>query len=313
MGMNRFLPMVVVSIFISGFCHAQTSAGQSALASPAPSQPAISIIDDTEATRSANSEGVVDPASLLPDLPPLPHDKATLIGGTIERLDRVRDELTIRVFGGDRMKVDFDPRTDIYQNGEPATVADLRQGDRVYVDTVLNGNTVFARSIRLRTASSATGESEGRVLAYRPDKGELTLRDALSPRSIKVRLDSSTEVTRNGKRVAANLVPGTLVSVRFGAEAKGRDLAREISILAVPGESFTFSGTVTSLDLRTGLLVITSRERRQYEIFLDPQAINVDSDLRPGAQVTALTRFDGSRYVARQVTLNAAANPPQQP
>ena len=57
---------------------------------------------------------MADPASLLPDLPPVPRAKATLIGGTVERLDRVRERVTVRVFGGGRMSVLYDPRTRVY-------------------------------------------------------------------------------------------------------------------------------------------------------------------------------------------------------
>src|SRR5690348_2165945 len=152
----------------------------------APSQPAASAMVSPEAESnikplpsttpdlSADADIVTDPASLLPDLPPVPPAKATLVGGTIEKLDRVRDQITVSVFGGGRMKVLIDPRTRILLAGTTtASISDLRQGQRVYVDTILDGNTVFARSIRLK-ASATVGESQGTVLKYRPDRGELT-------------------------------------------------------------------------------------------------------------------------------------------
>src|SRR5579871_2631114 len=146
------------------------------VASPAiqPIQPGTpSITEDAD-----DSAVVADPASLLPDLPRVPRRNATLVGGTLEHLDRVRDAMTIRVFGGGRVNALFDPRTKVYRGGKEVTIADLRQGERVYLDTILDGTTVFARAIRLNAAPAA-GESQGVVLKYR--NGELTFRDGLSP------------------------------------------------------------------------------------------------------------------------------------
>ena len=301
----------VFSVF--AYSQAPSQSGLAASDSATASSQSITVLDDDAADSGhvSDADVALDPASLLPDLPALPHDRATLIGGTIDRLDRVRDELTLRVFGGNRMKVDFDPRTRIYQNGAPATVADLHQGDRVYVDTILNGDEVFARSIRLRNAQ-ATGESQGIVLSYHPGK-QLTMRDALSPHSVEVRLTPSTQVIKGGKAVPASyLGSGDLVAVQFGAQGNGHAVAQKISILARPGENFTFSGTVTTLDLRTGLLVLTSTERKQYEVYIDAGSLNVDDNLRPGADVTVITQFDGKHYVVRRISVNEAVNAPAQ-
>src|SRR6202162_3992782 len=99
------------------------------------------------------------PALPLPDPPTLPRAKATLIGGTVERLDRVRDQVTVRVFGGGRMNILFDPRTRVYQGRAQGTPADPRVGERVYLDTILDGDTVFAGRIRLQHVQ-AVGESQ---------------------------------------------------------------------------------------------------------------------------------------------------------
>ena len=85
-----------------------------------------------------------------------------------------------------------------------------------------------------------------------------------------------------------------------------RDL-RQISILAVPGSDFTFGGEVVSLDLHIGLLVLkSSSDHKTYEIYLDPAVITIDDRLRSGADVTTVANFDGSRYVARSLTVNSA-------
>jgi hypothetical protein len=38
---------------------------------------------------------------------------------------------------------------------------------------------------------------------------------------------------------------------------------------------------------------------------MDPSVIAVDDLLHPGADVTAVAKFDGSRYVARSLTVNS--------
>ena len=247
----------------------------------------------------------VDPSSLLPDLPPVPRANATLVGGTIAKLDRVRDRVVVSVFGGGQMTVLFDPRTNVYRSGKQATLADLQQGDRIYLDTILDGTKVFARTIRLG-APTSSGESQGVVVKYRPERNELTLRDSLSPNSVRVRLDSSTRFTQDGKTVPVNtLSAGTLVSITFAPEDNGHSLARQVSILARPGQHFTFSGQVVHIDLRTGLLVVkSSTDNKTYDIYMSPSA-NPDENLHNGATVTAITDYDGSRYVARNLTINS--------
>lgn len=285
--------------------HGQVTPYQSVPTSP----PARSLADDASPARNA-SEGAFDPAILLPNLPALRPAKSTLIGGTVERLDRVQDRLTVLVFGGGTMKIMFDPRTHIYRDGKPASASDLRRGDHVYIDTILDKDKVFALNIRLKRSAS-TGESQGVVLSYRADRGELTMRDMLSPHAFTVRLGPSTRIVKGDRSASANeIVPGTLVNVKLGAPQKGHAWAQEISVLAVPGTNFTFAGQVTSLDLRIGLLVLTSTtDRKTYEIYFDSGVLAINDNVRPGVDVTVLTRFEGNRYVARSLTIVPSSEP----
>ena len=270
-----------------------------ASASAATIEPGTNVAVDTT---PEVSDAAVNPASLLPSPPALSRTKVSLIGGTVYKLDRIRDQFTIQVFGGGKMKIYFDPRTHIYKDGGEASVADLRRGDRVSIDTILDGSTVFARTIRLKGA--AGGEGQGIVVSYREDKGELQIRDALSPVPLKLHLTNKTRVVDHGKPASANaLMRGTLVSVTFGSAKDGRAVADEISVLATPGASFTFVGQISALDLSTGLLVLTSAtDGKTYEIYLDPSLSG--ENLRQSSQVTVNTRFDGSRYVAQNLTVN---------
>jgi hypothetical protein len=311
--MSRFywttiLGMAVVSSMLVGMADGQAI---QAVVSSTANNPGTNDAAPTHSNESVQpieetNEIVLDPASLLPDLPALRPAKASLIGGTISKLDRVRDQVTVQVFGGGKMQIAFDTRTHIYNNGALGSTSDLRKGDRIYIDTVLDGSTIFAKTIRLTTNTSA-GESQGVVIGYRADKGELELRDLLSPRPLKIRLTSQTKIVEGDHTASASkLSQGTLVAVKFGAQQNGSDVASEVSILAIPGASFTFVGTVTAVDLRLGLLVLSSSvDHKTYEVSLDPALLPTDDGLRPGAGVTVLSRFDGTRYVARTVTVNS--------
>ncbi len=286
--------------------HGQAVPSQSVVSSPAASPAASPTPTETAQPVAETPDTDLDPASLLPDLPALPKAKTTLIGGTVDRLDRVRDQVTVQVFGGGKIKIFFDTRTHVYRDGAAASFSDLRPGDRVYLDTILDGNMVFARNVRLKTTAAA-GESQGTVMSYRRDKGELVLRDALSPQPLKILVSADTHVAYEDRSISASdLAPGTLVAVKFGSRQDGRDVAQQVSVLAVPGSSFTFAGQVTGLDLRTGVVVLTSSiDGKSYEIYLDPSVTAVDDSLRQAADVTIQTRFDGGRYVARSITVNS--------
>ena len=261
-----------------------------------------SITEDTEV--SEDSAITVDPATLLPALPPVPKANATMIGGTVDRIDRVRDRITVRVFGGGKENFLFDPRTQVYRGGQAATVADVREGEGIYLDTILDGSDVFARSIRL-TGAHATGTGQGVVLKLRNDRGELTVRDALSPNPIDVRINASTKVTQGDRTVPiSTLVRGSLISMRFSSGHGEPNTVTEISILAQPGTEYTFSGQVVHIDLRSGLIVLnSSTDHKTYEVYL-PSSTAPDENLHPGAAVTAVTNFDGERYVVRNLRFN---------
>ena len=301
--------MIFVASLLSTAAPGQVSSQQtaSAMVSPNSSAPDGTIEPRKPSITDDNAEDsiTVDPSNLLPDLPPVPRANATLVGGTIAKLDRVRDRVVVRVFGGGDMAILFDPRTIVFREGKESSITDLRQGDRIYLDTILDGDTVFARTIRLGGAR-ASGESQGVVVKYRPERNELTLRDSLSPKSVQVHLNSNTRVLQNGTQVSPNVLsPGSLVSITFSAEGDGHNTAREVSVLALPGQHFTFSGSVVHIDLRTGLLVVkSSTDNKTYDIYLGP-SITPDEQLHPGATVTAITDYDGTRYVARNLTISS--------
>jgi hypothetical protein len=279
-----------------------TSAPRSTPPSSAKTSPAIkpgdALADTPEITLASPGP--------LPDLPPASsHNKVSLIGGTVEKLDLVKDEFTVQVFGGGKLNIYFDPRSHIYSNGSEASISSLRVGDRVSIDTMLDGGNIFARTIRLKGPTNG-GESQGVVVSYAASSGQLILRDRISPQPLRLRITPQTRVIEAGHSASiSQLVNGTLVAVKFDPQNNGRDVAKEISILAIPGTTFTFVGEVTGLDLSTGLLVMTSAtDGKSYEIYLGPSAVTARDKLRQAVNVTVLTRFDGNRYVAQNVTVN---------
>jgi hypothetical protein len=249
-----------------------------------------------------------------PDLPPMPRGKSTVIGGSIRTVDRVRDQLTLNVFGGRKLKVLFDERTQIYRDGQKTALADLRAGDHVSVETVLDGTAVFARSIHM-LSELPEGECQGQVMNFNPADRELTVRDALSSQPVKFRVPAGTAVVRLGQAASsadlgfADIAVGTLISVKFQSDNKGHGVASQIAILATPGAAFVFVGNVASLDLRSGLLVVVDpRDDKRYDVFFDSARFPVSRDLHEGADVTVTADFDGARYVATRITLNPASD-----
>ncbi len=51
-------------------------------------------------------------------LPAPPAGKPTVIGGIIRSVDPVRDQMSLRVFGGKPMKMLFDVRTQVFRDGK---------------------------------------------------------------------------------------------------------------------------------------------------------------------------------------------------
>ncbi len=291
--MSRFWMLLLSSLLmVSDPLWSQQPAAASAGAAPA------------SAKAPAEPKGV-DTRRLLPDLPPAPGGEATRIGGTISHLDRVQDMLVIEPFGGGKVKVLFDGRTAIYRGPAKVMPQELRENERVAVETVLDGSQIFARSIRI-LAQAPQGESSGQVISYRASHDRLEIRDPVSARAVSVQLGPSTVLLRQGQTATRKeLRPGALVSVEFLPDNEGHALARQISILAEPGGSFLFAGRVTHLDLSTGLLVLTDpRDQKVYEIQFNPDVLPVPANLQPGANVSVTADFDGSRYVARKVAIN---------
>ena len=244
------------------------------------------------------------------DLLAMPQGKSTVIGGTISSVDPVADQLTLQVFGGRRMKILFDERTAVYRDGAKTSLRDLHANDRASVETMLDGTAVFARSIHM-LSRSPEGECQGQVLSYDPGSTVLTLSDSLSRDAIHLHVPAGTAIVREGQTASASgqaglsdLVKGTLISAKFQSDNKGQGVASRIAILAIPGETLTFNGNVSFLDLRENQFVVANASNDQsYKISFDPAVFPQTRNLREGTSVKVTAEFEGSRYVARAITI----------
>ncbi|HEY1806402.1 MAG TPA: hypothetical protein VGG45_18165 [Terracidiphilus sp.] len=273
--------------------------------------------DEPSNVPPGNSPGV--PAGLEPDsairsldsLPPAPRGKTTILGGQIRSFDPVRDEFALQIYGQRPMKVWFDERTQVYRDGKRIPVRDLGPADHASVQTILDGENVFAVSIHILTGS-AEGECEGRVLRFNEDKGELVVSSQMSPAPVTFRVPANTSIARVGERGftagsagSSDLVAGTLVSVSFGADTARRNIAREIKVLAVPGAAFVFTGNISFLNMQMGTMVLVDpRDGKSYEIQFDSGRLPSSASLHTEANVTVTATYDGARYSANAITMN---------
>lgn len=279
-----------ILLWLVGIASAQTDSTAPSNALMAPNQRSATQ------TQAVANQG---PDKLF-DLPPLKDSRASLIGGTVDSIDRVRDRLLIHPFGRSQLRIAFDPRTQFLRGSNVAQAQDLHRGDRIYVETVLNGTIVFAKTVHLPD-TSALGSVQGQILDYDASRGELSISDQLSAQAARFRVGQNTAIS------GGSLTPGALVQLSF-VPGQGRPVAREIKVLIAPGAVSTFSGRITALDLTAQeLVLVNATDENRYQIQFNPRAIEADTlaRLREGVTVNIAARFDGRGYVAENLTVVA--------
>jgi hypothetical protein len=277
----------------------------------------MAIAQVSFAAQNSGQNADIQPAQTVQggsaDLAPLPlppRGRSTVEGGTIRTVDPVRDQLTLNVYGTKPMKILYDERTQVYRDGVKAPLSDLHAQDHASVETVLDGTKIFALSIHM-LSQAPEGECQGQVVSYDAGTGQLTVTAALSRQPITLHVPAGTSVVGVGQVAVsspsaglADLVKGTLVSVKFDSSNNGRGVARQISILATPGSSFVFTGNVVSLDLAANRLVLLDpKDDQSYSIVFDRSRFPMSRDLHVGTHVTVTANFDGSRYIANAITI----------
>lgn len=262
------------------------------------------VADKSESSSAARS---IDPDESLFHREPLPDGPVALIGGTVEELDRLRNRLKVKATGGGTKTITFDERTSVLRDGQAVTYDKIRKGDRVHVDTILYQQKVFARGVRIHTQAAAAG-ARGQVTAYDPGTGTIMLLDELSGVPVEFRVDSSTQI-RSGEAAgrAADLIPGTLVTVQFLSEAEAMGTAREITILAKPGTDFVFAGAITNIDLRSNVFSVANKsDEKTYDLLFDPAQVQDLQQLKIGSEVVVSAVFSGKGYHVRKVDILAS-------
>jgi hypothetical protein len=279
------LSILPLALALAGSGYAQNPAGFT----PGSSAPA------TASSSTAHREDY-DP---LLDLPRLPQNRVTLVGGTVKSLDEVMNRMVVQPFGSkQKIKIAFDTRTRFFRDGKPITLRDVQQAQRVYVDTMLNGEKVFAKTIWIQT-SAENGVGRGQITAIDLQRNSLTVRDELSEQPIRLQITPATVVRKADQPATlSDLAEGALVALNFSPQ---REL-REITLLASPGSSFTFAGRVTYLDISRKLIAIdNSSDGKNYDISVEAVAESILRRLREGANISVSAIFDGNGYAARKV------------
>jgi hypothetical protein len=167
---------------------------------------------------------------------------------------------------------------------------------------VANGK-LFARSVR--TGGTNAVELNGQVVRYDATRSQLTLRDPLSPKSVALRITSSTVVVNRGQAASPQaLSPGMLVHVWFSPAQSGGNSVNRVEILAERGNSFAFQGRIVAVDLRSRVLALSNdsdQSVRELAIgSLDADSLRL---LREGVDVSIQAEFDGERYNVRSVSV----------
>jgi len=276
------------------------------LAQAEPQQPSAPAQQPSAQSQpNADANPAADPNDPLFGVPPIPKGRVSLVGGTVTKIDRVREKVSVKIFGGGgKMDFKWDERTHIFRDGVETTERGIQKGDRVYVDSMRDGSYLFARNIRVVTKLEPT-DARGQLLSYNPATGMIELRDNLSGRPVWFRVtDKTMYKSREGSASRLDLVPGSLLAVHFVPGKEHRGVAREVSVIAKPGSSFQFAGKVTNLDMRSGLLSMANQtDNKTYDIGFDT-SLPVASKLQVGSVVTVNADFTGHGYRARDITVN---------
>jgi hypothetical protein len=276
---------------------------------------------ETPETPAAGARKAADPAShelprteIVPesaavpdpilDPGPLPDKPMSLIGGSVKKVDAIRNRVLIQPFGGGpEAAILFDDRSHIYRNGAATTVLGIHRGDRVYVDTMTLEHKVFARTIRVETATGPV-EAHGQVVHFNASNHEVQMRESLTSQVVSFSISERTALhKKNGVATTADFVPGALIEAVFAPGRKG-GIANDVNILAVPGSSYVLVGRITNVDVRRGLLAVENEsDQRNYELRYNAAQVPGHDRLRVGAKVTAQANFDGKSYLVDSISI----------
>jgi hypothetical protein len=308
--MERFQATILLGGLLAGFALVP-AAPAGAQQKPPAAQPPPGQTADQPAGQATDQPA--DQAAILPSglnaIPAAPKGTSTIFGGEIRNIDPVRDQLTLAVYGERPMKILFDERTLVYLNGKRIPLHELKREDHASVETTLDGAEIFAVSIH-ELSNAPEGEYNGKVVSYDSGSGELALSSNGSRDPLKVRVAQDASFVRVGQSGFTatrsgpwDLRSGSLIAIEFGSDNEGRGVADKITVYAVPGAAFAFSGSIASLNLGLGRLVLVDpRDQKSYEISFDAGRTPGARDLHLGERLSVRAEYDGTRYMASEIT-----------
>jgi hypothetical protein len=245
----------------------------------------------------------------LTPIPALPRGKSTILGGAIRNVDPVLDRFTLAIVGEKPIKILFDERTQVFLDGKKIPLRDLRPSSHASVQTTLDGVSVFALSVHI-LSQMHQGDLSGEVVSYNGATGDLELASGHGGQPMRFTISNDAKFERKGQGsfVASRSGPsdlqrGALVSLQFQPDGKGHATVNEVTVLATPGSEFVFSGNVVALDMHVGSMVLLDPNNNQtYQIEFNASSLASMPDIRTGQRVRVAAEYDGTRYLAHNVT-----------
>jgi cold shock CspA family protein len=154
------------------------------------------------------------------------------------------------------------------------------------------------------------GDLSGEVVSYNGATGDLELASGQGGQPMRFTISNDAKFERKGQGsfVAspsgpADLQRGALVSLQFQPDGKGHATVNVVTVLATPGSEFVFSGNLVALDMHVGSMVLLDPNNNQtYQIEFNAGSLASMPDIRTGQRVRVAAEYDGTRYVAHNVT-----------
>ncbi len=307
--MRSFYPLLLAALLALPpvSAHAQGTSRQQPqqpVSAQQPEQP-IEEMPVTVRPQGGDSKKPIDTDPVM-GVPALPPGKTSMIGGKLSKIDTVHNKISVKIFGnGGTWDLAFDERTHFFRDGVETTFENVKKGDRVYVDTMLDGHRILARNVRVVT-NTGPADARGQVTSF--GNGVVEIRDDLSSRPVHFQVTNATEVKQDGRPASiADVREGSIITVQFLPEKENRGTAKTITLIAAPGETFTFAGKVRHLDYRDGIIAVENRtDSKTYDIAFDRDR-KLPSNLMVGSDVKVAAVFDGKRYKASQINVDSSS------